>query len=203
MAKKRKNNYIIGLVVIILIGAVAVSDKPTITGNPLAGQSNYPYTTGCFDSDGGNVFVKGYVTHTNSYLNALSGSGSKQATFYKEDRCLGKKTISPPEADKEPYEVLNYAYSGSVVEEWTCQFESGVGSENVECAYGCEVGRCLEAPDKSGDINSDGCVDVLDGAFIVDVLNGKTEPTKKTDLNGDGTLNILDIVALTNLILEV
>ena len=53
----------------------------------------------------------------------------------------------------------------------------------------------------SGDINSDGVVNILDVVLLVNmVLDSDYNPS--ADLNNDGVINILDVVALVNVILN-
>ena len=57
----------------------------------------------------------------------------------------------------------------------------------------------------SGDVNSDGGVDVLDVVALVNIVLGNSDPSDlelcAADYNGDGTVDILDIVAMVNMIL--
>jgi hypothetical protein len=53
----------------------------------------------------------------------------------------------------------------------------------------------------SGDVNSDGLVNILDVVLMVNmVLSNEYNPSG--DLNSDGTINILDVVVLVGLILD-
>ena len=53
----------------------------------------------------------------------------------------------------------------------------------------------------SGDVNSDGLVNILDVVLLVNmVLSNEYNPSG--DLNSDGTINILDVVVLVGLILD-
>ena len=53
----------------------------------------------------------------------------------------------------------------------------------------------------SGDVNSDGLINILDVVLLVNmVLNNEYNPSG--DLNSDGTINILDVVLLVGLILD-
>ena len=54
----------------------------------------------------------------------------------------------------------------------------------------------------SGDLNSDGILNILDVVILVNIVLGGIEPNGAGDLNGDGILNILDVVILVNNILE-
>jgi hypothetical protein len=54
----------------------------------------------------------------------------------------------------------------------------------------------------SGDLNSDGLINVLDVVVLVNIVLGGSEPVDAGDLNGDGILNVLDVVMLVNIILN-
>ena len=54
----------------------------------------------------------------------------------------------------------------------------------------------------SGDLNSDGLINVLDVVVLVNIVLGYGEPIDAGDMNGDGVLNVLDVVALVSIILE-
>jgi len=53
----------------------------------------------------------------------------------------------------------------------------------------------------SGDLNSDGLINVLDVVVLVNIVLGYGDPVDAGDMNGDGILNVLDVVALVNIIL--
>ena len=53
----------------------------------------------------------------------------------------------------------------------------------------------------SGDLNSDGLINVLDVVVLVNIVLGYGEPVDAGDLNGDGVLNVLDVVILVDMIL--
>ena len=54
----------------------------------------------------------------------------------------------------------------------------------------------------SGDLNSDGLINVLDVVVLVNIVLGYGEIINAGDMNGDGVLNVLDVVALVSIILE-
>ena len=57
----------------------------------------------------------------------------------------------------------------------------------------------------SGDVNSDGLVNILDIVNIVNIVLGVSNPDDcqeiAIDLNSDSTINILDIILIVNIIL--
>jgi hypothetical protein len=53
----------------------------------------------------------------------------------------------------------------------------------------------------SGDLNSDGLINVLDVVVLVNIVLGYGEPVDAGDLNDDGLINVLDVVVLVNIIL--
>ena len=54
----------------------------------------------------------------------------------------------------------------------------------------------------SGDINSDGNIDILDVVMLVNhILNEDTSELEGADINNDGDINILDVVTLVSIIL--
>jgi len=57
------------------------------------------------------------------------------------------------------------------------------------------------SPDLSGDINSDGIINVLDVVMIVNIVLNN-EYNELADLNDDSIINVLDIVQLVNIILN-
>ena len=63
-----------------------------------------------------------------------------------------------------------------------------------------EEGECCSICVLTGDVNTDGTVNVIDVVVLVNlVLDGSSAPT--ADINNDGILNVLDIVSLVSLIL--
>ena len=60
----------------------------------------------------------------------------------------------------------------------------------------------FEGSSLSGDLNSDGLINVLDVVVLVNIVLGGSEPVDSGDLNGDGVLNVLDVVMLVNIILN-
>ena len=54
----------------------------------------------------------------------------------------------------------------------------------------------------SGDINSDGMINVLDVVMLVNIVLGQAGGNPSADINGDGIYNVLDVVQLVNLILN-
>tara|TARA_B100000029_G_scaffold84686_1_gene75336 strand:- start:5614 stop:7704 length:2091 start_codon:yes stop_codon:yes gene_type:complete len=54
----------------------------------------------------------------------------------------------------------------------------------------------------SGDLNSDGILNILDVIILVGIILDSGETTFSSDVNGDGIINILDVVTLVNIILE-
>jgi hypothetical protein len=63
----------------------------------------------------------------------------------------------------------------------------------------------LGAPDTfiSGDINTDGNIDILDVVMLVNhIINENISELDDADINNDGDINILDVVALINIILS-
>jgi hypothetical protein len=55
----------------------------------------------------------------------------------------------------------------------------------------------------SGDINTDGIVNILDVVLLVNIVLGQTEGSSAADINNDGVYNVLDVVQLVNLILNI
>jgi len=53
----------------------------------------------------------------------------------------------------------------------------------------------------SGDINSDGDVNVIDVVQLVSIILDETSNVEGSDLNSDGLINVIDVVALINIIL--
>ena len=60
----------------------------------------------------------------------------------------------------------------------------------------------IYSPQISGDLNSDGILNILDVVILVGVILDESETNFASDVNGDGITNILDIVTLINLILS-
>jgi hypothetical protein len=54
----------------------------------------------------------------------------------------------------------------------------------------------------SGDLNSDGLINVLDVVMLVNIVLGYGEIIDAGDMNGDGILNVLDVVMLVDIILN-
>ena len=55
----------------------------------------------------------------------------------------------------------------------------------------------------SGDLNSDGLINVLDVVVLVNIVLGYADPVDVGDMNGDGILNVLDVVMLVDIILGI
>ena len=55
---------------------------------------------------------------------------------------------------------------------------------------------------QTGDINSDGTIDVLDIVELVNMVLNLQETNNFADINNDGTINIQDIILLINIILN-
>ena len=54
----------------------------------------------------------------------------------------------------------------------------------------------------SGDVNSDGNIDILDVVMLVNhILSPDTSELEGADINNDGDINILDVVTLVSIIL--
>ena len=53
----------------------------------------------------------------------------------------------------------------------------------------------------SGDLNSDGDVNVIDVVQLVSIILDETSNVDGSDLNSDGLINVIDVVALINIIL--
>ncbi len=64
----------------------------------------------------------------------------------------------------------------------------------------------VSIPDRKGDVDGNGSVDIRDVVFAVNILLNLSEPSphqfQMADYNGDGVLNILDIVGIVRYILE-
>ena len=58
------------------------------------------------------------------------------------------------------------------------------------------------APQMSGDLNSDGILNILDIVILVEIILNSDEFNFAADVNDDGIVNILDVIVLINLILE-
>ena len=72
---------------------------------------------------------------------------------------------------------------------------------NFGCDLSCYNNDGGDCPPSSGDINSDGVVDVLDIIIAVDaILDGEYDVS--IDLSEDNIINIVDIILLINIILE-
>lgn len=54
---------------------------------------------------------------------------------------------------------------------------------------------------QSGDLNSDGVINVLDVQGVVAIISGGEFPDPCADLNGDGLVNISDNILLINIII--
>ena len=72
-------------------------------------------------------------------------------------------------------------------------------ASNYDDSAGIDDGSCEYSI--TGDINSDGQVNILDIVLIANMILGD-EFQESADLNADGVLNILDIVQLVNIILD-
>ena len=72
-------------------------------------------------------------------------------------------------------------------------------ASNFDDSAGIDDGSCEYSI--TGDINSDGQVNILDIVIIANMILGD-KFQELADLNGDGVLNILDIVQLVNIILD-
>ena len=58
------------------------------------------------------------------------------------------------------------------------------------------------SPQMTGDLNSDGILNILDIIILVGIILNDSEFTFSSDINGDDIVNILDVIMLLNLILE-
>ena len=54
----------------------------------------------------------------------------------------------------------------------------------------------------SGDLNSDGLINILDVVVLVNIVLGNGEAVDAGDMNDDGILNVLDVVMLVSIILN-
>ena len=72
-------------------------------------------------------------------------------------------------------------------------------ASNYDDSAGIDYGSCEYSI--TGDINSDGQVNILDIVLIANMILGD-EFQESADLNSDAELNILDIVVLVNIILD-
>ena len=60
----------------------------------------------------------------------------------------------------------------------------------------------MDCPDiLTGDINSDGIVNIIDIVGLINIILGTAEENSAGDLNQDGLYNVLDVVLLVNIIL--
>ena len=60
----------------------------------------------------------------------------------------------------------------------------------------------IYAPQMSGDLNSDGILNILDIVILVEIILNSDEFNFAADVNDDGIVNILDVIMIVNLILE-
>jgi hypothetical protein len=54
-----------------------------------------------------------------------------------------------------------------------------------------------------GDANGDGSVNITDVAYVIDYINGTTDPgfvEEAADVNGDGEVNITDVALIIDII---
>jgi len=81
--------------------------------------------------------------------------------------------------------------------------DDGSGGSLVEAAIDNFLIEYTGDATASGDVNSDGSINVLDVIQVVNMILGNSEPDLlSADLNSDGTINILDIVMIIDIILN-
>ena len=73
-------------------------------------------------------------------------------------------------------------------------------ASNYDDLAGIDDGSCEYSI--TGDINSDGQVNILDIVGLVNIILGTSSENPTGDLNHDGVYNVLDIVQLVNIILS-
>jgi len=81
--------------------------------------------------------------------------------------------------------------------------DDGSGGSLVEAAIDNFLIEYTGDATASGDVNSDGSINVLDVIQVVNMILGNSEPDLlSADLNSDGAINILDIVMIIDIILN-
>ena len=81
--------------------------------------------------------------------------------------------------------------------------DDGSGGSLVEAAIDNFLIEYTGDATASGDVNSDGSINVLDVIQVVNMILGNSEADLlSADLNSDGQINILDIVIIIELILN-
>ena len=100
--------------------------------------------------------------------------------------------------------INNYIYD-DLIADWS------YSSDNEDVLYdhsgngihGIISGASWVLNSLSGDLNSDGLINVLDVVVLVNIVLGYGDPVDVGDMNDDDVLNVLDIVMLVDIILEI
>ncbi len=86
-------------------------------------------------------------------------------------------------------------------------FQELVLSDERGRALPCEAGNGYILFGCKGDMNGDGCINIVDLVHVVNIILGSSSPTGgetwAADYNGDGTINIMDVVDMINTICPV
>ena len=80
-----------------------------------------------------------------------------------------------------------------------------IGKNMSEMACGTYVVPALQNPTVKGDVNGDGCVNIMDVTALIDLLlqtDGSVADYDFADINSNGVLDIADLVALIDMILS-
>ena len=88
-----------------------------------------------------------------------------------------------------------YKSSSTIVPE----IDAVINHSIAECI---NQGDCITESCKSGDVDNDTILNVLDVVIIVNIVLGELDYLECADLNNDNMVNVLDVVQLVNLILS-
>jgi len=101
----------------------------------------------------------------------------------------------------EPYSTIELSFNPSNINTATSNL-----TFNIESIYHNYDSKSynfqIYAPQMSGDLNSDGILNILDIVILVEIILNSDEFNFAADVNDDGIVNILDVITLLNLILE-
>ena len=128
----------------------------------------------------------------NYIWNTLSPASTYSAYAFIDHNMVVRHMFDTPNLYDFQYDYIPNLLDGlyGCTDENASNYDDSAGIDDDSCEYSI-----------TGDINSDGQVNILDIVLIANMILGD-EFQDTADLNDDGILNILDIVQLVNIILD-
>ena len=151
----------------------------------------YWYTNNIGDNGGNDIWNVSVTNNNGNSWIDIQNTTSSNAEWTKSQVVLSD-LVELSETIQFKFIAEDLAYPG----------DNGSGGSLVEAALDNFNLLSIGSPGITGDINSDGELNVLDVVLIVNIILGSEPTNYLADMNDDNEINIQDVILLLNIILE-